>query len=301
MPAKYQYTRLTEPDSFRLILLQPSPHLTAPLQLAILTATLSQYEDDILDHYVALSYVWGNQKDIRTIDVDSKQLEITASLDSALRHIRDANRPMKIWADGICINQTDIVEKNIQIREMRSIYGLARSTIIFLGEATAECNLVLDALCSLSGGGPRVSKMVVNILHDITSLYKQQHQMYVKGSHPSSSVRFRARQRQSQNPMSKDLLALAEEHILKRPWFSRVWVLQELVLSPDPWIQLGGRRLPWNIFSKLLRDAGTDQHLGDGFRSLAIMDSTRNSFASSRLSSDLDVNGVLTVSSCSKY
>jgi hypothetical protein len=118
MPDKYQYTRLTEPDTFRLILLQPSPHLTAPLQLSILTATLSQYEDDIVDHYVALSYVWGNQTDISMIDVDSKQLEITASLDSALRHIRDANRPMKIWADGICINQTDTVEKNIQVRVM---------------------------------------------------------------------------------------------------------------------------------------------------------------------------------------
>jgi len=45
-----------------------------------------------------------------------------------------------------------------------------------------------------------------------------------------------------------------------------------------------------------MRDAGTDYHLRDGFRSLAIIDSARNSFASSRLSSDLDVDGGLTYS-----
>jgi hypothetical protein len=203
MPDKYQYTRLTEPDSFRLILLQPSRHLTAPLQLAILTATLSQYEDNIVDHYVALSFVWGNQKDTRTINVDSKQLEITASLDSALRHIRDANCSMKIWADGICINQTDTVEKNIQVREMGSIYGLARSTIIYLGEATDECNLVLDALCSASGPGPRVSKMVINILHDVTSLYKQQQQSHVESSHDAAPVSLKTEQRHSESESQK--------------------------------------------------------------------------------------------------
>jgi hypothetical protein len=33
------------------------------------------------------------------------------------------------------------------------------------------------------------------------------------------------------------------EHILVRPWFTRVWVLQELVLSKDPWILIGKTRV----------------------------------------------------------
>jgi hypothetical protein len=41
---------------------------------------------------------------------------------------------------------------------------------------------------------------------------------------------------------------VAEEHILQRPWFTRVWVLQELILSPDPWVQLGTCRVRWNVF-----------------------------------------------------
>jgi hypothetical protein len=30
---------------------------------------------------------------------------------------------------------------------------------------------------------------------------------------------------------------LDRDHLLRRPWFSQVWVFQELVLSKDPWIQ----------------------------------------------------------------
>ena len=105
MSNAYQYTTLVEPHAFRLILLRPSPNLTSPLKLGLITSTFSQYDDDIVDHYIAFSYVWGDQADTRTVDIQGKELEITASLESALRHLRDGSREMKIWADGICINQ----------------------------------------------------------------------------------------------------------------------------------------------------------------------------------------------------
>jgi hypothetical protein len=34
--------------------------------------------------------------------------------------------------------------------------------------------------------------------------------------------------------------------ILSRPWFTRVWVYQELVLSVMPWVQCGRRRVRWD-------------------------------------------------------
>jgi len=39
-----------------------------------------------------------------------------------------------------------------------------------------------------------------------------------------------------------------EAAILTRPWFTRTWVLQELVLSQDPWIQIGSTRIRWDRF-----------------------------------------------------
>lgn len=55
--------------------------------------------------YTALSYVWGDATDIRQINVDGKALDITASLEEALRYIRDSKQPRRIWADGVCVNQ----------------------------------------------------------------------------------------------------------------------------------------------------------------------------------------------------
>jgi hypothetical protein len=51
---------------------------------------------------------------------------------------------------------------------------------------------------------------------------------------------------------SPGLLALAEREILTRPWFTRVWIFQELVLSRDPRIQLGTSRLRWDDFCHCL-------------------------------------------------
>jgi hypothetical protein len=51
---------------------------------------------------------------------------------------------------------------------------------------------------------------------------------------------------------SPGLLALVEREILTRPWFTRVWIFQELVLSRDPRIQLGTSRLRWDDFCNCL-------------------------------------------------
>jgi hypothetical protein len=79
---RYHYTKLTNPDSFHLILLEPSPALTAPLQCSLLISTLLEYDEEVIDHYTALSYVWGDAIDKRIISIDGKfSLEVTATLE----------------------------------------------------------------------------------------------------------------------------------------------------------------------------------------------------------------------------
>ncbi|PMD30282.1 HET-domain-containing protein [Hyaloscypha variabilis F] len=41
------------------------------------------------------------------------------------------------------------------------------------------------------------------------------------------------------------------KRILARPWFYRIWILQELVMSHDPRLQLGNIRFPWRTLSRL--------------------------------------------------
>jgi hypothetical protein len=51
---------------------------------------------------------------------------------------------------------------------------------------------------------------------------------------------------------SSELVNVAENSILKLPWFTRVWVFQELVLSRDPWVQCGSLRGRWTHLCGLL-------------------------------------------------
>jgi hypothetical protein len=205
----YRYTRIIEPGVIRLLALQPSPDIEAPIQCSVIHGTLAEYDHDVVDHYVALSYVWGNETDKREISIEDKKLEITASLDCALRHIRDRHsRMLCVWADGICINQNDVDDRNLQVAQMGSVYSTARHTIIFLGLSSPQCDLIFQTLQT-------------------------------------------GRSIDSASPFTLGNIAFetsVEDNVLTRPWFTRTWVLQELVLSLDPWVQIGSIRVRWDRF-----------------------------------------------------
>ncbi|KAK1967677.1 HET domain-containing protein [Colletotrichum sublineola] len=61
--------------------------------------------------------------------------------------------------------------------------------------------------------------------------------------------------------------------LLGKSWFRRVWVLQELVLSKDPWVQCGDKRIRWNDFCRycLGTGAGNSQRLHDGDAALRVL------------------------------
>jgi hypothetical protein len=43
-----------------------------------------------------------------------------------------------LWADALCINQSDTPEKNHQVPLMRHIYGHSSRVIMWLGDASAD-------------------------------------------------------------------------------------------------------------------------------------------------------------------
>ncbi|KAH8794240.1 heterokaryon incompatibility protein-domain-containing protein, partial [Hyaloscypha sp. PMI_1271] len=164
------------------------------------------------------SYVWGDPNDICTIFVDRKPVKITASLESALRHLREQEpgRVLCLWADALCINQPDVLERNRQVQQMGAIYSTAHHTVIYLGLSTTEIDFAFEQLqlnpapgsmIRLDGSSPEELTAIWNILGTC---------------------------------------------VLTKPWFKRVWVFQELVLSHDPWLQCGTRRIRWDKFCEIL-------------------------------------------------
>lgn len=77
---------------------------------------------------------------------DGKPVHVGQNLYSALSYLRRTNEPRVIWADALCINQTDDLEKSRQIALMSSICKAARRVVLWLGEPTETTRNAVPAL-----------------------------------------------------------------------------------------------------------------------------------------------------------
>jgi hypothetical protein len=196
-----------------------------------------------------------------------------------LRHIRDPQIVLRVWADGICINQFDNREKNVQVGLMGSIYELARHTIIFLGEATNGSEAVMGVLCSngkTSFDQREGSELWRNVAQRLT-LDSAIDENESKGQLTASLASSVHKSKQT------NIRELFNEHILQRAWFTRVWVLQELVLFADPWIQVGTCCIRWNRFCDHLLYPPSSDELSGGLQLLSDMQNARTKLAPSWL------------------
>ena len=227
--ACFKYRSLTKRDAFRLILLQPSSSQDAELQCTLLHTTLSQCDRDIIDHYTALSYVWGDPAETGSIYVHGHHFTITATLEASLRDLRDPSRVQRIWADALCIDQSNLAERSSQVGLMARIYSTAHHTVIHLGPLNMSYEAILQAAPSNTSGV--VSNAVA----------------------------------------AGELIILAVNGLLRLPWFSRVWIFQELVLSRDPWVQCGNLRARWTDLCNILVAPGSGSAQKETARELRVL------------------------------
>ena len=152
----YQYQKLSsEPSSIqiRLIELLPAARDVDEIRIKIKHASISDNPE-----YEALSYCWGSRVDITRIVCGSGYIEVTRNLASALRRLRpklaaDAPAlPRTIWADAVCINQSDIPERSLQVLHMRRIYETAQQVLVWLEAAPnpLDDRVAMDMIRSLA-------------------------------------------------------------------------------------------------------------------------------------------------------
>ncbi|KAL2050977.1 hypothetical protein ABVK25_008723 [Lepraria finkii] len=61
---------------------------------------------------------------------------LSTNLYNALRRLREHRSFDCLWIDFLCIDQTDVRERNEQVQKMRQIYSNARMVPIWLGDLT---------------------------------------------------------------------------------------------------------------------------------------------------------------------
>ena len=163
--------------------------------------------------YNALSYTWGSPEKTSFIVVNGSQFPVTPNLEAALRRLHGTVQ--YLWVDAICINQDDIHERNSQVSLMRSIYKTASRVCVWLGEEADDSALAMDAIAKLANAPHRAPGQAI--------------QPYATPSNEQKLQTWSA------------LWAL-----FQRPWFSRVWVRQEIALGSDVGFYCGQHSCNYN-------------------------------------------------------
>ncbi|KAJ9602551.1 hypothetical protein H2200_013094 [Cladophialophora chaetospira] len=113
------------------------------------TFQLIDLSSDILPHFGALSYVWGEPDgNVHTISCDGKDLEVFPNCHSALRHLRGKLASFATWIDAICIDPDNVHEKETQIQHMGDVYSKAHVVYVWLGAGNTRTSLAMADLAN---------------------------------------------------------------------------------------------------------------------------------------------------------
>lgn len=170
--------------------------------------------------YEALSYCWGDPNRNAQIICNNYQLPITKNLLSALRHLRQRSTLTTIWIDAICINQDDIHERNAQVRLMRYIYYNSQRTLVWLGGESDNSTAAMKLVQKLA----RTSEKTSNVADKCPSW-----------NHGVDNI-----------PPLYSATRRAFSALLKRPWFFRAWIVQEVAVCKDAHVICGQDMISWN-------------------------------------------------------
>jgi hypothetical protein len=183
--------------------------------------------------YVALSYVWGdsNPANLREIYVDGSPFLVTRNLEAALQELRKHYRikqGFRIWADAICINQKDVDERGSQVAMMRQIYLAAWHIVIWLGPKADNSDLAMVALRYFSLRSKQYANPLEGVSKRVEKVINLPGGFHWK--HRATFIRLR---------MS---VYRALYHLFCRPYFRRLWILQEVALGTENMPVLCGDR-----------------------------------------------------------
>lgn len=76
---------------------------------------------------------------------DDGEVNVTSNLENSLRHIRGRGISRGLWVDALCINQSDVAEKSVQVQLMSQIHRNAKVELCWLGEESADSDVTLEA------------------------------------------------------------------------------------------------------------------------------------------------------------
>jgi ankyrin repeat protein len=165
----FKYDALPSKRSLRLLRFLPNEDDVS------IKCTLSAFDFDGAPPFQALSYHWGSPDAPRHILLNESNFKVTQNLWDFLKVQQREEDPFLepshyrtfFWIDAICVDQTNVHERNSQVAFMNEIYKAAARVIVWLGPGSDEEN---HAMLYLKHG--RVTgKELVNPLDALRGLF----------------------------------------------------------------------------------------------------------------------------------
>lgn len=219
----YLYSSLSKRQT-RVVVLHPSDAI-GDLQCSLRTVEISDFHD-----YEALSYVWGDPKDSILLKLDECLVTVTRNLSAALCELRLPSTERVLWIDQLCIDQTDYNERANQVEIMGAVYKQAKLVICWLGpDFEGEAYAGREIIQQLAKTNLREYERGVVDLHDDSGKIDD-------GILQSKNL-----------PLLDSPTWVALNHLLQRPYFERVWIMQEIKIATS-------KILLWGDFELIFTD-----------------------------------------------
>jgi hypothetical protein len=234
----YTYTPLQGRRHIRILTLHPSSTKDAPLRVTIAQVELSKAKKS----YEAISYTWGTPDIVHPLIVytDSQtapeyQILVTENLQLALRSFRRDRAPRRLWVDAVCINQSDDAEKATQIPLMISIFQYAKRVLAHISSDVGQ------------------EKDLRTLLHWTKSIQDATFRNIRGGKTSRARELDRVRRMEEDLPwhrLKSDNQALRQSaRFLGARWFTRLWIIQEVVFNAEVIIVCGVVQTTWTNFA----------------------------------------------------
>ncbi|KAK4891059.1 hypothetical protein LTR27_010266 [Elasticomyces elasticus] len=218
----YTYTPLVRVNrEIRILVLYPSADNTTDIKCDVINFNVKFWSSMGAESfpYLALSYMWGDRNQLQAIWLGGRRKKVTLNLHRALKGLRDPTVPMLLWVDSLCIDQENAEERNQQVAMMDTVYSGAGAVLAWVG-VEERSHLVQSAMVVLTN--------LEGLLESVAYYVGQD------SSKQSSWDSWLASLTSGYGPQA------GMDNIFRTLYFTRVWTIQEILLSRNVILCYGG-------------------------------------------------------------
>jgi hypothetical protein len=222
------YTQLrAERHETRVAKILPSRRQCTPIRCTLEVVSLQDNPE-----FEALSWSWGDLHSTISITLQNQPWQVPVNLRRALRQLRFQDKPRVVWIDALSINQADLQERAAQVAMMGQIYKSAALVRVWLGTMLSKDQSDVFSCFEKLSQGVDIRRIYHEYTADRVSTTKQigHFEIFTESAENMYSG--------TDHPFLDTLSSF-----FKLEWWSRLWVIQEVVVAPIVFFQWGSRSL----------------------------------------------------------